>query len=224
MSQVGIQGGGYLPNHGHMAGGDGGQLTDAAFANPPGRSWEFWKKIGTTNWEGWYCPIIGNGTAASSTAITNAILYAIPFPCLSTMTIDRIGVYTAGFAGGGNAHLGIYYDAGGANYMYPGTLLSDAGTIPFTSAQMASISISTQVYEAYLLWLVILVQNAGNNINMVPVAGQLPILGWANSGNLYNGAHLSVAQAYGALPGTFPAGAAVGGAISSPAIFVRRSA
>ena len=213
--QSGCLGSTFLSIHGHKNANDGGLLDDTAFGYPPGRGWEYYKKIGVTNYEAWYSMPTRNNTLGT-VACANGTMYAIPFPVLSPLTLDRISLSITTFVAGG-ARLGIYADSG----MYPAALVLDAGAIVTTANGNISITISQALNEGTLYWLSF-IAGAAFTVNGVASADTLPILGYSNVPASQN-PFLTVAQAYGALPGTFPGGGAITAGVV-PLVFVRRSA
>lgn len=124
-------------------------------------------------------------------------LYAMPFPVLRPITVDRIAieVSTAG-AGGAAIRLGIYNN--GTN-LTPGTLLLDAGTVDATSTGLKAITIS-QALTKGIYWLVLLT-NDGTidvwaNITAMPLLGRANSLKWGGM-TYYKG------FTYGTLPDPF---------------------
>jgi hypothetical protein len=146
----------------------------------------------------------------------------MPFPVPRGITIDRMGVYVSTLSTG-KARLGIYADAGGDSLCYPGSRVIDAGEIDVTVTGAKTLTISQALSQNSLYWLVILCQ-ATPAIYCIPVAGVIAVLGHSNALGTAQNAGLYAAQAYGALPATFPTTPTLITAAPIPAIFVRLSA
>lgn len=179
------------------AGGGGGDL-----------SWARYLKIGVIH----VSPLHTTNMAATIN-ITVDRLYASAFPIPIQMTFDRIGsyVYTTG---AGNARLGIYNDDGG----YPGSLVLDAGLIDVSSGGRKEIEINQQL-SAGLYWIAY-IGDIGHSFDCSQQDQNLEITGIV--GRNGKGAMYYVAQAYGALPATYPLGATQLGVVG--AFTLRRSA
>lgn len=156
----------------------------------------------------------------SSGTLTANVLFAVPFLCRITRTFDRIGMYnTSAAETGRNARLGIYNVTSPTNG-YPGSLLLDAGVVTTTAAAaQLNATISQQLTANTWYWLAAL---PDTNIATSRFAGDLAgsqifnqDINWpffsttVVSVDGTTTGSISVAQAYGALPSTFTAGAAL---------------
>lgn len=179
------------------AGGGGGDL-----------SWARYMRIGRT-----YYSIYCIGNPAQSIPVSADYLNASPFPIAVQMTFDRIGIYVY-TTGAGVSRLGIYTDDG----CYPDSLVLDAGTINVSTGGWKEITIN-QTLPPGLYWIVVHpeVNHSvdGNPQDFVP-----SLLGF-DPRNLAKHSW-RIAQTYGALPATFPAGATLYGRFYG--IGLRRSA
>lgn len=180
-----------------------------------GTDLSYYRHYGTSTYEAWYTSPKA-GTALAGTALTANRLYAMPFVVPKGITIDQIAVYVSTLSTT-TARLGIYNDNGNC---YPGTLLLDAGTIDVTSTGAKKVAISQALSANTLYWLVI-VCAATPAIYCIPVAAVINVLGTSNALGTAQNAGLYAAQAYGVLPGTFPASPTMITAAPIPAIFVR---
>ena len=144
-------------------------------------------------------PIAPRGS--TDTAIVANELYAVPFPVVRAMTLDRLilWVKVASGTSGSVVRLGIYND--GVN-LYPGTLLLDAGTVDGNSATIQSVTIN-QALTKGLYWLALL---ADVGCSVRGTCPPLPWLGVHPSDLTSPLSDWNVAQAYGALPSPFPTG------------------
>lgn len=171
-------------------------------------SWNRYMRIGRT-----YYSIYCIGNPAQGIPISANYLHASPFPIAVQMTFDRIGIYVY-YTGAGVSRLGIYTDDG----CYPASLVLDAGTVNVATAGWKEIAID-QTLTPGLYWIVVHpeVNHSvdGNPQDFVP-----SLLGF-DPRNLAKHSWL-IAQAYGALPATFPAGATLYGRFYG--IGLRRSA
>jgi hypothetical protein len=193
----------------HTHPGGGGSST-------PDRS--YFRKVGTTTYEAWYTSP-NTGTALTATAVTLGRLYAIPFISSKAGTLDRIAFnVTTLLAGFGRA--GIYSDTGS---IYPGARLLDGGEISTSTAGVKSATINQALSGGTLYWLTFLASVAVT-VRCFAVGSLVPVLGFSNALGTAPNVGLYAAQAYGALPATFPATPTMIVAAPIPAIFVRYSA
>lgn len=206
---TGSPSGKYLKDDGTWAAPAGGSSTPDVSS---------FRHYGTGTYEAWFTSPRA-GTALAGSALVAGRLYAMPFICPKAITLDQIGVYVSTLSTG-NARLGIYSDDGN---IYPGARLLDAGEISVTSTGAKKIAINQALEAGALYWLVILCA-ATPSIYCIPVAGVINVLGTSNALGTAQNAGLFAAQAYGALPATFPAFGGFSTAAPIPAIFVRLSA
>ena len=116
------------------------------------------------------------------------LLFAIcKFTLSEPLTINKIYAYHA-LTGTGNLHAGIYTDSSG----YPSTLVVESGEVAANQGTgWQPISVSATYLAAGTYWIVFIVsvtQTAGYTVGD------------------YVGTWIQIAQAYGALPSTFPSG------------------
>jgi len=134
----------------------------------------------------------------SAIAITADLLYATPFPIVRPMTADRIMlVINVAGAAGKKGRLGIYSNL--VNTVYPDALLLDAGEIAVDVTDASAITISKALLRGRN-WLVFI---SDGTPTIRACSYYLPVIP-----PLYVGARAgswTKAQAYGALPATFPA-------------------
>lgn len=177
--------------------------------------------------ERWYAAGQVNATALTTGAPTANVLRAFPLIVpRRTFTWDRIAFNVTTFAAG-NARIGIYKNVDDHATIYPGSLYFDSGSISTGTNGVKTATpalgfngVSTSY--GHLAWLVI-VGDAAPTVRCQSVGGMLPI-GNDNTLPTTPSVGLSVAHAYAALPGTFPAGAAEITAAPIPSIYVRYSA
>lgn len=145
-------------------------------------------------------PLRSYGSAAGA-ATEVGFLIALPWPVPRPFTADRIAVHveTAGLAGAA-IRLGIYEDDGNC---YPGALLLDAGAVDCTTTGLKTITID-QSLKRGLYWLAFVGNDA--TIKIYKTNYYNSIIGYINSLR-YTAAAWRKAQAYGALPNPYPAGA-----------------
>jgi hypothetical protein len=183
----------------------------------------YFRHYGTTKYEAWHTsPKVGAALAGSALTINR--LYAMPFPCPKGMTLDRIGVYVSTLGTSAHGRLGVYADLGiGASFVYPGSLVLDAGVYDASTTGAKALTISQALPGDILYWLV-LVCDVIHSIYCIPVAGVINMLGHSSALGTAQNAGLYVSQTYGALPSTFPSSPTMIVAAPIPAIFVRLSA
>lgn len=178
------------------AGGGGGAADVSYFRN-----------VGTGGGLGerWYPANMANNYATTTVAIVDDTLYAVPYLEVRGGTLDRIGIYLSG-AAAGNFRLGIYRATSFTN-LYPNNLVLDAGVVTF-AAGLRAATIAQALQPNTLYWLALLAESTpANPPYALDLGGTLPMLGWTNT--FTSQTWCSVAQAYGALPATFTAGAAL---------------
>lgn len=195
--------------------------------NAVNRGLSWYKQAGTTPVECWYIcgspsqPIGLKGTVAPATGT----LFAIPFMTGRGGTIDRIAFeVTTVSAAGGKARVGIYSSTDTYGNPYPNKLIIDGGEFAVDAATgVKSTTISQALPEGVLLWAVYLCGTAAPTVRGILGQACYGLLGQPSTIGTTIYTELSVAQAYGALPSTFPAGAALTSA-TIPLIAIRYSA
>lgn len=171
----------------------------------------------------WYLLGSNSNNAITSGAVTANTLYGIPFIAPTRgATLDRLGFNVVTLLAG-NARVGLYSATSDTN-LYPNALVVDGGGISTGSGGVKSATISQVLTPGALYWAVYL-GDAAPSVRTHQGGTATNILGFDSS--LPNGGTrgISVAQAYGALPATFPVGAAlVITGTTFPAVFGRYSA
>jgi len=146
-------------------------------------------------------PLFTKSGEISAVAMGANKLITMPLPVARAMTLDRIGVkFQAGGGAGTHARLGIYNDG---SDIYPGTLLLDAGLVDSSAAAIVAITISQSLTKG--LYHIAIISDGTPALYRAQYF--IGMGGYASAGN-YWGCGWEVAQAYGALPATFHAGAA----------------
>lgn len=147
-----------------------------------------------------YSLLLTKNEAISGYDIRANTLWAIAFPIPIQWTVDRIFRIRSG--GAINCRLGIYN--AGTN-CYPGTLRLDAGVLTSAGSEI----VISQTLPAGLYWLAI-VAAAINLLICNEVTYYQGIIGSETVAlGMDMGPTWKVAQAYGALPDPFPAGASI---------------
>lgn len=173
----------------------------------------------------WYVANCANCTALTSGILTGAILHALPFTSpWRGGVLDRMGLYvTVGAAG--LIRLGVYKATSPQN-LYPGDLIVDAGQVDTTVLGAKTLTINTQLAVGATYWAVCLAtlgDPGSGTINCLAVGGCGQVLGHDPGFGVNPYTHLEVAQAFGALPATFPAGGALQWTAPIPALYMRFS-
>ena len=172
------------------------------------------------------------GRAAAAFSLTSTfagnmigILNAIPFMVTRDCVLDGLRFEVTIGAGGARGRVGIYRAISAAN-IYPGALVVDGGDKDTSGAGFVqSVGLGIPLSAGVLYWAVYLGGTAAITIRGVGPAAMSGFLG--NQATDFSNANLwlSVAQAYGALPANFPAGAAPqGGNANVGGIFLNFSA
>jgi len=130
-------------------------------------------------------------------------LHADPYPVFRRMRFDRIGLYVAGAgAAGARMRLGIYKDTG---QVYPGELVVDAGEVAADTVGNKELTIDATL-EPGLYWLA---HNANDPTIDVPLSLRwIPVAGMRFADTRWLRGCYYISQTYGALPPTYPTGAA----------------
>lgn len=191
------------------------------------------KQIGTSPLELWYGSSISANslsTVAVAVAAATSTMYAVPFVSGPGGTVDRIAFNVTAAVASTIGRVGIYSatDANGGD-LYPSTLVVDGGEFDCSTTGVKSASISASLNASDVYWFVFHFDNTtatltGPTIRACAVASLPTILGMSSAFGTNPNTHLSITgQTYGALPGTFPAGATVQTGVA-PAALVRFSA
>lgn len=165
-----------------------------SFMHAGGSGWSSWRLAGSQDIQG-----------AIGTAITVNFLRAVPIVApRAQVNATSIG-WEVTTGGAGNGRIGLYTNKGDDN-LYPDQLLVDSGSISLTPAAVKSVTgLTIALTPGQLYWLVHVHDTARATRCLT---APTDVLGHANdaTGNQY--VQLRVAFTYGALPQTFPAGAA----------------
>lgn len=150
----------------------------------------------------------GGAQTTQSIATANS-LRAFPFFVPKLAKFDRIAmrVTAAGTGTTPKSRLGIYDDNGG---IYPGKLVLDAGEVSVSATGIKELVIDLALKTGKLYWLAQIGQDTTSlTVGAIAVTDVLAtILGWDSSLSGTPPLGYAVNQAYGALPATYPAGAA----------------
>jgi len=131
-----------------------------------------------------------------TTDVPSDTLRASPILLLHRVRIDQIGQHIAGAgAAGAKSRLGVYDDRGD---IYPGNLLVDAGEIDASTIGAKNLAVDLTLDPGFY-WIVFNTNDATIDLYFM----------WMHiyRDNRPNYQGLSIAQAYGPLPSTFPDGA-----------------
>lgn len=171
---------------------------------------EIWYALG---WE-------ATDTTSNTAQVINN-MSAVPFVAPSRGgTLDRLS-YVVTTLAAGNARVGIY-DAVSLTNVYPNNLIVDGGGLSTGTTGNKNAVISQALVPGALYWAVYL-GDATPTVRTYTTTGLSGILGFANTLSANPSRALTVTQTYGALPGTFPAGAVLSTS-APPAIWARFSA
>jgi hypothetical protein len=185
------------------------------------RSSKDYRHTGGSGLEIWYGNFI-TATALTTGAPAIGTLRAFPYIAPTRGgTLDRIA-FTVTTLLAGNARVGIYNSTSEQN-IYPSTLVVDGGDFSTATATVKSTTISVNLVPSRLYWLVHLCGTGAATLRAVGLTSA-PNIGLNNTLPTTPNVGISVAQAYGALPATFPAGGTAITAVPIPLIAVRFSA
>lgn len=193
------------------------------FSFQKSQSWV--KKTGTDTFEAWY-PLSSDlsvGSLMSTVSIATGTMVAIPFIQGKERLFDSIAFeITAGGGVGSVARVGIYTNSDVDGELYPDQLVIDGGEFDTTGIGVKSTSINAGVLLARgrVYWAVYLCGVAAPTVRGITAGGCANILGFSSSSFASPQNRITVSQAYGSLPRTFPNAATFGNGIV-PAIFLR---
>jgi hypothetical protein len=138
-------------------------------------------------------------------ALTINRLYAIPFMVSETKTISRIAIHVTTLGASASARLGIYQDNGS---IYPGSLVSDCGTVSMTSTGLKEITGLNISLTANTLYWLALVCNVAATVTACAVVYLNALLGYPTTSlNTVGFASYYVAFTYATLPTPYPSSA-----------------
>lgn len=180
------------------------------------------KQTGTSPLEIWYPLGVYGSAAFGGLGFTTGNLRAVPFTSGAGNIMDIIAVDCTATGVNAKARCGIYDSTSGKN-LYPNNLIVDSGEFDMSTLGVKSASISTKLKPNQLYWAVLLNGTASSSIRAISnIVGKGSFtIPFPNTMGTANSTGLTVAQAYGALPSVFTAGAVV--ATTSPMIFARFS-
>lgn len=201
---------------------------DSTWTAPPGgttsKDDQYYRQVGTSPLERWYVGgAANNGTPMTTGAPTVNVLRAFRFYSTRGGTLDRIGFQVTTLIASGLARCGIYQATSDTNN-YPAGLVVDGGQQLTSTAGLKATTINQALTANTLYWFVYLAGTAAATVRCLALAGADAGMGFDNALGVLPAVGISVAQTYGALPATFPAGGAVITAVPLPAIGVRFSA
>lgn len=180
-------------------------------------------QIGTSPIERWYVAGLSNALALTTGAPAIGTLFALPFAVPRGGTLDRIAFQVTTLAASGTGRCGIYQATSDTN-VYPNALIVDSGSLSTASTGLKSATISQALTANTLYWFVYLAGTAAATIRCMALGGVRAFMGIDNAIGAAPGFGITVAQAFGSLPATFPAGGTVMTAVPIPAIAARFSA
>jgi hypothetical protein len=186
------------------------------------RDLSFFRQVGATE-DRYYLAGLAASAALGTATPAIGTLIAVPFHSGRGGVIDRLAFTVTGVGGAGSvARVGIYLPTS-ASDLTPAGLVLDGGEFDSNSTGLKAATVSQALSPDGLYWFAYLCGVAAPTIRAVPVGDAFPILGVNNAFGTTPILGWTVAQAYGALPATFPAGA-TGHVTATPAIGVRYSA
>ena len=147
-----------------------------------------------------------NGTLA----LTINRLYAVPFYVVQALITTRIAIHVTTLGSSANCRLGIYQDNGS---IYPGTRISDCGTVAMTSTGIKEITGLNISFAANTLYWLSCVCNVAATISAFTVVYVNALLGFPTTAlNTVGFSSYYVAFTYAALPTPYPVSATLNNA------------
>jgi hypothetical protein len=162
-----------------------------------------------------------NQSAPTTLALTVNTLRAYPYVVTTPLTLDQLITEVSTAVASSTYRVALYADTGAT---YPGALIASTDAAQYSGASTGvqtgtppgSITLSRGLY-----WIAV---NSGVacTLRAIPTAAIAPTLGWsATLGASGNGTGYTVAQTFGAMPSTFPAGATVLNNTAAPLVAFR---
>lgn len=194
-------------------------------ASRTAKAQHYFRQAGTSPLERWYgCGAEATGVGGTGSPAIDT-LFALPYVSGRGGTIDRIA-FNCTLAGGAGsvARCGIYTSTSDSN-LYPDALVLDGGEFscnPTAGVKSATVNVTLSPDKHY--WFVYHCGVAAPQVRCGPANSMHAPLGYDNTLGTLAGTMLTVAKAYGALPGTFTGGGAIASAGPYPTVFVRYSA
>ena len=163
-----------------------------------------------------------SASGLTTVAPTFGNMRAVPFMSGRGGVIDRIAFNVTVAVASSVARVGIY-TATSAENLYPDSLVIDGGEHATSSIGAKTATISQPLQPNTLYWFVHLGGVGSPTILGLGAGSCMSLLGRPSTLGANTSTNLTVAQTYGALPASFPSGAAVASS-TIPLIVVRYSA
>lgn len=156
-----------------------------------------------------------NQIAPTTLALTANTLRAFPWELKRAATISTIRSEVSTLVAATSYRIGVYTD----NNSYPGTLISGSDTGAYDSSTIGTKSgVFAGAVAPPLIWIVINA-NGAPTLRSIPVSAIANVLGSQGSfGTNSTFTCWSIAQAFGPLPSTFPAGAGLVANLIAPLV------
>jgi len=153
------------------------------------------------------------------------VIKAVPFIVEKVSTFDTIYAEVTTLLAAGRFRVGIYADDGN---MYPGALIAGSDVAEMTTdatGVKTNTFVTPIILQPGLYWLVWVANTAGTAVyRALPTTAIMPLLGMISTmGATSQGTHWTGAFTYAALPATFPAGATINAAVTTPMVLVRQT-
>lgn len=149
-----------------------------------------------------HCTATGSGTGSGT-----GNMRAVPITFGRSGTVDKLGVIMAASVANSVGRVGLYL--AGSNG-YPSTLIGESGalTLSGTTGPKLGTGLGLAVGAQESYWLAFLGGTAAPNLIGVSTSAEpIGAIATSGSGTITQAQGITVAQAYGAMPGTFPGGA-----------------
>ena len=170
--------------------------------------------------ESWYAAGQQAAAATTTLTVTAGRMYAMPFYASRQQVLDRLAFNVTTQSSSQNARIGIYSTSGGIS-LYPTSLVYDSGSISTQGTGVKNNTAISITLTPGLYWFVLLCSSTPGVASYAATSG-VPIFGLSNTLSGSPQVGLYVAQAFGALPATFPSGATMQTS-TFPAVFGRFS-
>lgn len=172
----------------------------------------WFRQVGTSVIECHYaagCPAQPFGEM-NTLSIPTGTFHAVPFMSGHGGVIDKLS-FEVTTVGGANskARSGIYTNKANTFEVYPDILVVDGGEFDTSAVGGAGVKAATPGSATYLApntlyWFVILSGTAAPTVRSIADGAAWSLLGYPSTIGTANRTHIQVAQAYGALPSSFP--------------------
>lgn len=167
----------------------------------------------------YHSPGLAFGPDASQILTVDRI-YAVPFYCAGAHTFDRIAYHVSTAVAGGLTRLAVYLDN---DSIYPGSRVLASDELTGASTGLKETIVDWTSVANKLYWLAMITNRAIYVRSLEDIYSFGCVFGYGAAMPTDQDNHYYKAQAYGALPETFPGGATISYIANVPTVFLRQT-